>query len=386
MGEQDEDAAWFRAPWEDLDDDTPLPAWRPVRSTADGPAWLGALGSLLGPLCAAQDALARLDAAAALAPEPVRAGLIARLALREAAGWLAHEVCWVHPLDLALRDANLTGAPELAALAGGGARALPHTYAAGPAWDRTVQDPDQLPGADQAVGQALVLVRLWRRLASARTWRPLATIASAAAVLDPLGRGPLDLERLAAWHAAFAGAAATDLPPLLRAALAAEYWMDSGIGDPPSASQAVFAVSVLLSRRLGLQAVALPVWGASPALAFGELGGLPRLRRPGPAGAPAWPLAFLTLVAEAARAGTRELVRLRDAAAAGAELMVKVDPRSRLPDAVDAVLRAPVLTSMRLARQLAVAPQTATSLLRTLAAAGVVREVTGRKSFRAFAA
>ena len=84
MGDEEETAAWFRAPWEDLDDedDTPLPAWRPTWSNADGPAWIGAIGSLLGPLCAAQDALARLDAAAALAPEPVRASARPPLACR----------------------------------------------------------------------------------------------------------------------------------------------------------------------------------------------------------------------------------------------------------------------------------------------------------------
>ncbi len=35
-------------------------------------------------------------------------GLLARLALTEAAGWLAHAHAWVHPLDLALRAADLT--------------------------------------------------------------------------------------------------------------------------------------------------------------------------------------------------------------------------------------------------------------------------------------
>jgi hypothetical protein len=66
------------------------------------PAWLG-------PLCDATDALARLDAGAAAAPGAVREGLIARMACAEAAGWLAHTHAWVRPLDLALRDLDLTG-------------------------------------------------------------------------------------------------------------------------------------------------------------------------------------------------------------------------------------------------------------------------------------
>jgi hypothetical protein len=58
------------------------------------------------------------------------------------------------------------------------------------------------------------------------------------------------------------------------------------------------------------------------------------------------------------------------------------DRRSRLPDALDALLRAPVLTPKALAARLRIVPQTATALLRTLQAE---REVTGRGSFRAFA-
>jgi hypothetical protein len=108
---------WFRPVWEDGDDDSPpLPRRPPVRPALHAPAAEGLLGvdlpSLLGPLAAAQDALARLDAMAAAAPSPVRDGLIARLAFREAAGWLATLGCWVHPRDLALRAAHLIGAPS----------------------------------------------------------------------------------------------------------------------------------------------------------------------------------------------------------------------------------------------------------------------------------
>src|ERR1700761_4763805 len=86
-----------------------------------------ALRDLLAPLAAATDALARLDARAAMATEPGRAGLLARMALAEAAGWLAHSHAWVHPLDLALRDAGLTASTALA-FTGLGHRALPQTF------------------------------------------------------------------------------------------------------------------------------------------------------------------------------------------------------------------------------------------------------------------
>jgi hypothetical protein len=52
------------------------------------------------------------------------------------------------------------------------------------------------------------------------------------------------------------------------------------------------------------------------------------------------------------------------------ELVAKVDRRSRLPDAVDAVLLAPLLTPKALAARLKLAPQTGTALLRQLHAAG----------------
>ena len=65
--------------------------------------------ALLLPLARAQDALARLEASAAAASAAVQEGLWTRLSFREAAGWLAHQGYWIHPIDLALRDAGLTG-------------------------------------------------------------------------------------------------------------------------------------------------------------------------------------------------------------------------------------------------------------------------------------
>jgi hypothetical protein len=94
------------------------------------------LPALLAPLSDATDALARLDARAAVAREEVREGLIARMAFAEAAGWLAHAHAWVHPLDLCLRDIDLTGSVALTAT-GSGRRVLPHTFGAtgGRDWD-----------------------------------------------------------------------------------------------------------------------------------------------------------------------------------------------------------------------------------------------------------
>ena len=98
-----------------------------------------------------------------------------------------------------------------------------------------------------------------------------------------------------------------------------------------------------------------------------------------------WPLTFLHLVAKSARMGLRKLDRLEAAAEKGRGLIAGLDRRSRLADAVERFLRAPVLTPKTLGETLGVAPQTATTLLRALQGRGVVREVTGRESVRAFA-
>jgi hypothetical protein len=137
--------------------------------------------------------------------------------------------------------------------------------------------------------------------------------------------------------------------------------------------------------------VFLPVWAAYPAVGFSGRDALPGLRseaadRVAGRGHPVtWPLAFLHLVAESARMALRELDRLEAAAEQGRGVVAGGDRRSRLPDALDALLRVPALTPKALAARLKVAPQTGTALLRVLQGRGVVREVTGRGSFRAFA-
>jgi len=99
-----------------------------------------------------------------------------------------------------------------------------------------------------------------------------------------------------------------------------------------------------------------------------------------------WLLAFLHLVAESARMGLRELDRLGAAARAGQ------GGRGRRRQALAAARRtrraaagAGAHTPKALAARLRIAPQTGTALLRALQGRGVVREVTGRGSFSAFA-
>jgi hypothetical protein len=77
----------------------------PIRPAVKAPAPQG----LLGPLTVTQDAITRLNAAAAVAPAPVREGLIARIDSAEPRGWLA---TWVHSPRPCIASAYLIGAPS----------------------------------------------------------------------------------------------------------------------------------------------------------------------------------------------------------------------------------------------------------------------------------
>ena len=406
----DEDTAdeWLRPPWEDTPDETDadrLPRRRNPPASGDGDWLVGTdLPVLLASLADASDALARLDARVTAADRAIRAGLLARLALTEAAGFLAHAHAWVHPLDLALRDASLTAPAALAAL-GAGARVLPHTLAQPAGCLGWADLPlETLPEVDQGVGDAMALARLLRRLPGGGP-HPFGSAAATAETLTSLGASQLDLDRLAAWWDAYAPASPTrrrfggrrgegraPLPPLLAGAVTAQAWIASGITDQADPVQALLAGFGRLVRQAPARGVFVPLWSAYPAVGFGDRDALPTLRSEaadriaGWGRTVTWPIACLHLIAESARLGLRELDRLEAAAVEkGRELAARADKRSRLPDALDALLRAPVLTPKALAAQLKIAPQTATALLRTLQEKGVAKEVTGRGSFRAFA-
>jgi hypothetical protein len=181
------------------------------------------------------------------------------------------------------------------------------------------------------------------------------------------------------------------MPPLLAVARAAQGWMEAGLTERPDPLHALLAAIGRCGSEGPARSVFVPVWAAYPAVGFATRDALPGLRsdaadRVAGRGRPViWPLAFLHLVAESARMALRELDRLEAAAAQGRGVVAGGDKRSRLPDALDALLRAPALTPKALAARLKVAPQTGTALLRALQGRGVVREVTGRGSFRAFA-
>ncbi|MFC0407095.1 helix-turn-helix domain-containing protein [Roseomonas elaeocarpi] len=361
--------------FEDEAEETGWPSARPAARPAVENA-----ARLLAPLAAAEDALSRLDAAAGAAPEAVREGLVARLSFAEAAGWLAAVSVTLHPRDLALRAERLTGSYSAAAFAG----RLPHVLT------ETAQALHDLPEQfedEPRVEQALTLARLLQRLATLRSTDPLDSPSALSRALRSLG----DSAWPSAAHSPAAAlpefnrwrrdwlAAGREAAPLLAAAEGVAVWMrEAGQGDSavPQLGQGVFLAAVLLRRRGRLRHVPLVFWAGPRRLG-------PVLRGPldDPAG---WPLAFLGRVREAALRGLDELDRLNEVAQRAAVLAASGRKSSSLGRVVELALRRPVITAPLLAAKLALTHQGALLLLNRLVAEGVLREATGRKSFRAF--
>lgn len=327
--------------------------------------------ALLAPLAAAEGALARLEAILAMSSAQVVQGLRARVAVREGAGWLAHQGSWIHPLDLALREAGLAGSYAAAATARRLPSVLPNTLRDGQAQDVALPE-------DATAEQALLLGRLWRRLAELPRWGRLQDAEGPAELLRPLlGMAP-PASLLAAWRAAMdqSGGQGGDLPPLLRAALAAQVWTrlaapEQATGDRLSRAGVLLAAAVWREAGHGA-ALPLPLWSAPTEL----------LHRLALGAAADWPLAFLRAVLAAADRVGRELDRLRTAERRLAQLPCTA--RAKLPEAAALALSAPLLTRRTLAEGLRVSPQAALALLDRLHAAGALREATGRAGWRVF--
>ena len=157
-----EDEDWFQPPWEtETEADLEPPGSSRARAAAAEPDYRH---PLLVPLAQAQDAVTRLEARAEGASAPVAEGLRARMAYREATGWLSYAHVSIHPHDLALRDRGLTGSYGAAFLSGRLEAQIPSTASREFGFESAP--------SDIVVGQALRMAQLWRRLAELRTWRP----------------------------------------------------------------------------------------------------------------------------------------------------------------------------------------------------------------------
>lgn len=355
-GDEDDDI-WWRPTWQ-TEDETDLPGTPRSRQPARDPDYAH---PLLAPLARAQEAITRLEARVQAAAPAIAEGLRARMAYREAAGWLAYAHVWIHPRDLALRDAGLTGSYGPAARAGHLEAELPATTGHGSEFE--------IPPSDLSVDRALRLARLWRRLAEVRTWSPIADATTTRETLQQLGCGA-SARDIDDWHTVLEQLEAE--PALIRAGRAARDWMNRAEVKTPLTQDGIFLAACVWRQGGSGRAITLPFWTVP------EL----RLQRLAPRVGLEWMAGFLDIVADAAKAGLVELGRLQTAAGKGRHLTATV--RSKLPSACEAVLRAPVITARGLAHALDVTPQAALGLLRQLTEAEIIREATGRASWRAF--
>jgi hypothetical protein len=358
-----DEESWFTPVWE-IEDELEPPGLLRARKPAAEPDYDH---PLLTPLALAQDAVARLEAKVEMASEAVAEGLRARMSYLEAAGWLRHAHFSIHPWDLALRDAGLTASFGAAVHADRIEAVLPATVAEESGLDVA---PSVAVRLDINANQALRLARLWRRLAEIRSWRPVADLEAVHKTLQSLGcRIPEDAE-IADWLASVD--ALREKPALIRAGRAARNWMNLA-GVEPTDPAGFFLSACLWREKNARRPIALPFWSGS------EKDQSQLSRHFGVQ----WVADCLDTVRGAAIVGLRELERLRQAEEKGR--LLGTTARSRLPDAMNCVLRAPIVTVNSLAKTLRVTPQAALGLLRQLMTAGIVRERTGRASWRAFA-
>lgn len=356
---ENDDEDWFRPVWEIEDEEALEPPGSPrARKPPSEPDYAH---PLLIPLARAQNAVARLEAKAEAASDVVAEGLRARMSYLEAAGWLNHAHIGIHPWDLALRDHGATISYGAADHADRLATVLP--------WTTAQEGALTAAPSDIIVNGALHYARLWRRLAEFRTWRPLADADKLRDTLKTLDfSGPDDTD-MADWLASIRMLERG--PDLILAGRAAREWMNLA-GIKERNPDGIFVAACLWQEKNARAAIPLPFWAAPEQrhhrleLQFGI----------------AWMAEFLECVAAAAMAGLHELNRLQEAEKKGR--MLGSTARSRLPQAVDAVLRAHIVTTASLAKAVDVTPQAALGLLKQLTAAGIVREATGKASWRSF--
>jgi hypothetical protein len=350
-----------------LEEDFLPPSWQFPEAQGDNLAGIGFWpvaerrrpDPLLIPLARAQDAVARLEAGVEAASADVAAGLRARVSLHEASGFLGHRQTTVHPRDLALHEAGLTGSYAAASILGTLANELPWTFA----------DGQTLEGAprDWIVDQALHFARLWRGLATqAGAHRP----ERWAAALARLGARGIPEEALAEWAGALPSM--RELPGLVVAATVAAAGLP-GFGRGEHLGLAETYVAACLWRSFGFgHVIALPFWSAP----------LSRIDALAQKGGVEFQIGYLDCVAEAALRARRELAVLLSVERRAAGL--KAGGRSHLADAVAFALREPVVTARGLGEGIGVSTRSALDLAKRLVDEGLLREATGRTAWRAF--
>jgi hypothetical protein len=366
------------------------PTW-PLSAAADWPL----PGAALGPLAAAEDALARLDER--IRSSPIAEGFVSRTHFHDACAslWLIGELLSLE--DLVLHDARMdihspthaltraqtalrarrriAGAALEWALSQEGLAALRGDGDDGMAGTNPIGEGDG-PGYGDAPGPPADGGRLAGELAAIdhvldRSTKILADGAAPAALLrNPLVYDPdaEEDEKLEAWR--HAAVAAQPEPPLLAAALLWNAW-DS---DPPLARQAWLGpllVSAVLRARQKTRAHLACVNSA--------LRCVRREHRRSPDQATRL-AAFLEAIAAGAEAGMKDHDRWL---LARRHLEGKLKSRrcsSKLPALVEFILARPIASAGMIATELGVTPRAAQTMVAELG----LREITGRGRYRAW--
>lgn len=311
--------------------------------------------------------MARLEAKTEAASDVVAEGLRRHLSYLEAAGWLRHAHVSIHPLDLALRDYGGVASYGVAARSDRLASVLPATMARESDFGDVA--PSVMLGLDLAANRALALARMWRRLGELRTWRPVANSEEIDKTLDSLGYHISDKEIVEDWLGGIY--LRKQGPGLIRASRAAADWLcQPGIKERDL--EGFFLAACLWQENNPRAPIPLPFWSAPE----------PHHHRLSLKVGLAWMAEYLECVTASATIGLRELARLQEIENRGRSL--GATKRSFLPTALDAVLRAHIVTAATLAKSIGVTPRAALGLLGELTKVGIVREATGQASWRAF--
>ncbi|ACB97323.1 RHE_PE00001 family protein [Beijerinckia indica] len=343
---------------------------------------------LIGPLIAAEDALARLDSR--LAASPIRDGWIARMDVLEACASISLDGGLVDLADLVLRDANMDSAPssEVLTRAEQVLAARRRIAKARPRWalspeglasltgrsgdpERVSQTESRDGEGDREAGQGDETEEVWASpfaaldAAMARVTQRLAQVEAG---LKPVLSATAADRVLAPWLAVQKTTEAC--PPTLAAAIAYEAWVDLRPLPQQDWLGRLLAASSLRCRgktethlvcfNVGLRA--LPPLLIRPKITAD------RLAR------------TLDAFTAAARKGLVDHDRWLTAR----ELFLrKTEGRrstSHLAALVDLVLRRPVVSSDLIAKELKITPRAAQTLVATLG----LRELTGRGRYRAW--
>lgn len=322
---------------------------------------------LLRGLLETEQTLSRLDATVSASPPSIREGLIARMAFREASGWLAQASQWVHPNDVALRSLGLTGSYIASAKAGTLKRDLPNTLS-----ETSFAEDENTVVGDRTVALALALAKILTHLPK----NALENADTVQNALVPLGWVVDDLKtvQVVDWLLDYREDT-KKLPTIVAALYAAAVWrsIDDGVEDEVDL-RAGFLLTCAMSERL--RTIPLPFWTARP-IVYG-------LQKSASPFGKERVVGQLKLINESGLSAMRELERLTDFQKRFTDLTTRLTKRSRMSDAIDAAIRLPIVTPQTLSRRLKITPQASTKLLRHLSDIALMTESTGRKSFRGF--